>query len=108
MKDVERGWLVRIAAACSTVAEQPVVKLVGGDDASALPFKVTPVAAFDAPWAAALAPGTQTLFVTEKKGTMKFIDLPSGRQGTPQRSRSRRTGSQSFRPNWITAQKTGE
>jgi glucose/arabinose dehydrogenase len=50
--------------------------------ASALPFKVTPVGAFDAPWAAAFAPGTQTLFVTEKKGTMKFIDLPSGRQGT--------------------------
>jgi glucose/arabinose dehydrogenase len=50
--------------------------------AAGLPFKVTPVASFDAPWAAAFAPGTQVLFVTGKKGTMKFIDLPSGRQGT--------------------------
>jgi glucose/arabinose dehydrogenase len=50
--------------------------------AAALPFKVTPVATFDAPWATAFAPGTQVLFVTEKKGTMKFIDLASGRQGT--------------------------
>jgi glucose/arabinose dehydrogenase len=50
--------------------------------ANAAPFKVAEVASFDAPWAARFAPGTQVLFVTEKKGTMKFIDLPSGRMGT--------------------------
>src|SRR5436190_3599399 len=56
-----------------------------GDNAASAtvgPFNVAPVASFDMPWAAAFAPGTQVLFVTEKKGTMKFIDLPSGRQGT--------------------------
>jgi glucose/arabinose dehydrogenase len=30
----------------------------------------------------AFAPGTNTLFITEKKGTMKFVDLASGRTGT--------------------------
>ncbi|MEO6042205.1 MAG: PQQ-dependent sugar dehydrogenase [Croceibacterium sp.] len=47
-----------------------------------LPFKIAAVGSFDAPWAARFAPGTQVLFVTEKKGTMKFVDLPSGREGT--------------------------
>jgi glucose/arabinose dehydrogenase len=40
---------------------------------------VTP---FEEPWAIALEPGTQRLFVTEKAGTMKFVDLASGRTGT--------------------------
>ena len=47
-----------------------------------MPFKATPVASFDEPWAARFAPGTQTLFVTEKKGALKFVDLASGRVGT--------------------------
>ena len=46
------------------------------------PFTVTPHGAFDEPWAAAFAPGTNVIFVTEKGGTMKFVDLPSGRMGT--------------------------
>ena len=46
------------------------------------PFTVTPHGSFDEPWAAAFAPGTSVLFVTEKGGTMKFVDLPSGRMGT--------------------------
>lgn len=47
-----------------------------------MPFAVEAKGAFDAPWALAFAPGTQVLFVTEKPGTMKFVDLASGRQGT--------------------------
>jgi len=46
------------------------------------PFKVESKGAFDSPWAVAFAPGTQVLFVTEKPGTMKFVDLASGRRGT--------------------------
>jgi len=46
------------------------------------PFAATSFGAFDEPWAIAFAPGTQVLFVTEKGGTMKFVDLPSGRVGT--------------------------
>ncbi|MEO6387560.1 MAG: PQQ-dependent sugar dehydrogenase [Croceibacterium sp.] len=46
------------------------------------PFTVEPVGTFAEPWALAFAPGTQTLFLTEKRGAMKFVDLPSGRVGT--------------------------
>jgi glucose/arabinose dehydrogenase len=55
-----------------------------GDSAGASvgPFKVTAQGSFDNGWAMAFAPGTQVLFVTEKPGTMKFVDLPSGRIGT--------------------------
>lgn len=37
---------------------------------------------FDEPWAAAFAPGTEVLFVTEKAGTIKFVDTRNGRLGT--------------------------
>ncbi len=50
--------------------------------ATALPFAVAEQGTFDSPWALAFVPGTSVLFVTEKPGTMKFVDLPSGRQGT--------------------------
>ena len=46
------------------------------------PFAITAHGSFDEPWAADFAPGTSVLFITEKPGTMKFVDLPSGRQGT--------------------------
>ncbi|MFN7157574.1 MAG: PQQ-dependent sugar dehydrogenase [Erythrobacter cryptus] len=50
--------------------------------ATAAPYVVTEVARFDEPWAIAFAPGTSVLFVTEKAGTMKFIDTASGTIGT--------------------------
>ena len=37
---------------------------------------------FAAPWASAFMPGTKLLFITEKAGTMKFVDTASGRLGT--------------------------
>ena len=46
------------------------------------PFAAQSLGEFDEPWAIAFAPGTQVIFVTEKPGTMKFVDLPSGRMGT--------------------------
>lgn len=46
------------------------------------PFTLVPHGSFDEPWAAAFAPGTAVLFITERPGTMKFVDLPSGRLGT--------------------------
>jgi aldose sugar dehydrogenase len=46
------------------------------------PFAIEAKGTFDSPWSAAFAPGTQTLFVTEKPGTMKFVDLASGHQGS--------------------------
>ncbi|OYW45286.1 MAG: dehydrogenase [Sphingomonadales bacterium 32-68-7] len=49
---------------------------------TAQPFKIAEKGTFAAPWALAIAPGTQTVFVTEKAGTMKFVDLASGRTGS--------------------------
>ena len=36
---------------------------------------------FDEPWAAEFAPGTDTLFITERGGTIKFVDTANGTQG---------------------------
>ena len=46
------------------------------------PFAIEEKGTFDQPWSIAFAPGTEVLFITEKPGTMKFVDLASGRLGT--------------------------
>jgi aldose sugar dehydrogenase len=51
---------------------------VAGDQ----PFAIEEKGTFNEPWATTFAPGTQVLFITEKRGTMKFVDLASGRLGT--------------------------
>jgi glucose/arabinose dehydrogenase len=45
------------------------------------PFQAASLGQFAEPWALALAPGTRTLFATERAGTMKFVDLGTGRVG---------------------------
>ena len=45
-------------------------------------FKVEVLGTFDEPWAMVLLPGTSMLFLTEKAGTIKFIDSAANRQGT--------------------------
>lgn len=50
-------------------------------EASAVSYATTEVATFEEPWAIAFAPGTATLFVTEKSGKLKFIDTQSGFTG---------------------------
>jgi aldose sugar dehydrogenase len=59
------------------------------DDASevaitseAMPFTSKEVVTFEEPWAIAFAPGTEMLFVTEKAGTLKVLDVASGKMGT--------------------------
>lgn len=49
---------------------------------AAAPFAVAEMGSFNEPWAIAFAPGTATLFVTEKSGTLKFIDTATGTIGT--------------------------
>ncbi|TCJ38294.1 PQQ-dependent sugar dehydrogenase [Parafrankia sp. BMG5.11] len=50
--------------------------------ASGREFRTREFGAFDEPWAAAFAPGTRVIFVTERGGTMKFVDTATGRLGT--------------------------
>jgi len=75
------------SAPTSTDAAPPAgaASVPGGEPVSLpgeSPFAVTAHGTFDEPWAMAFAPGTRTLFITEKPGTMKFVDLASGRTGS--------------------------
>ncbi|QPC99499.1 PQQ-dependent sugar dehydrogenase [Qipengyuania soli] len=45
-------------------------------------FAKTAHGSFSQPWAEAFLPGTKLLFITEKAGTMKFVDTANGRLGT--------------------------
>ena len=52
------------------------------------PFAVAALGAFEEPWALAIEPGTNRIFITEKAGTMKVVDPATGKSapvsGTPQ------------------------
>lgn len=50
--------------------------------AEGAPFAVSDMGTFEEPWAIAFAPGTPVLFITEKAGTLKFLDTASGQVGT--------------------------
>ena len=52
------------------------------ETASAMPFEITEVGTLEEPWAMAFEPGTGKLFITEKAGTMKFVEPASGKVGT--------------------------
>lgn len=54
----------------------------GGKAAAQAGFAIKDYGTFDEPWALAFAPGTSVLFVTERGGTLKFLDTASGRRGT--------------------------
>lgn len=62
-----------------TGAEASETAAVATDGA---PFATSEVARFSEAWAIAFAPGTPVLFVTEKAGTVKFIDTATGTKGT--------------------------
>jgi len=78
--------LVMVALSPATLMIASCGQAQSGDSAPAAstdrPFAIEEKGTFDSPWAMAFAPGTQVLFITEKPGTMKFVDLPSGRLGT--------------------------
>ncbi|MCX9146679.1 PQQ-dependent sugar dehydrogenase [Erythrobacter sp. WG] len=59
-------------------AQAPIIASTG----PVAPFRTSEIATFEEPWALAFAPGTSTLFVTEKAGTLKFVDTATGAAGT--------------------------
>ncbi len=65
-------------ASCANAetGETAAVQTVGA------PFVISEAATFEEPWAIAFAPGTAVLFVTQKAGTVKFIDTATGAIGT--------------------------
>jgi glucose/arabinose dehydrogenase len=65
----------------ATASSAPVAgELVELQDTS--PFAATSHGAFAEPWALAFHPLTGEIFITEKAGTMKFVEPASGRMGT--------------------------
>ena len=42
------------------------------------PFKISPIATFDSPWAMAFVPGTGSALVTEKPGRIWLVDVDTG------------------------------
>src|SRR5690606_20361744 len=69
-------------ASCSAAQSGDNAGQARSEAAAGQPFAIAEKGTCDSPWALAFAPGTQVLFVTEKPGTMKFVDLASGRLGT--------------------------
>jgi glucose/arabinose dehydrogenase len=74
--------LTALSAAALSLASCANAETGDSAPAAATPFAMEEVATFEEPWAMAFAPGTAVLFVTEKAGTLKFIDTKSGTIGT--------------------------
>ena len=76
-----------LAGCTGATADTPVGAAVAGAVAAAAtpaasdaPFAITPVAAFDEPWAMTFLPDGR-LLVTEKSGHLKLLDIASGKAG---------------------------
>ncbi len=64
------------ASGVNTVAGQPIEAPAGA------PFMVSSLGVFNEPWALATEPGTGRIFITEKPGTMRFVQPGTGEIGT--------------------------
>lgn len=65
---------IALASCGSTNSGESAVQSTG--------YETTSLGEFERPWAIAFAPGTPVVFITEKAGTMKFVDTESGATGT--------------------------
>ena len=72
--------LALLAASCGTPAAGDSAKPAAAEAKDQ--FKVEVLGTFAEPWAMAVLPGTSMLFLTEKAGTIKFVDAATKRQGT--------------------------
>lgn len=72
------------AASCSSgmTGDNAGPDTAGMNSTGGLPYTVNAMGTFDEPWAMAFAPGTSTAFITERGGTMKFVDTQTQRLGT--------------------------
>lgn len=65
-------------ASCNAAPAQPG----GGKPSAKAGLQTEDYGTFEEPWALAFAPGTGVLFVTERKGRVKFVDTATRRTGT--------------------------
>ncbi|HEU4696778.1 MAG TPA: PQQ-dependent sugar dehydrogenase [Sphingomicrobium sp.] len=62
-----------VLAACGSAPSANAVQASGEP-----PFKISPVATFESPWAMAFLPGSSSALVTEKPGRVWLVDVASG------------------------------
>ena len=65
-------------ASCNAAPAKPA----GGKAGAQASFATKDYGTFDEPWALAFAPGTSVVFVTERGGTLKFVETTTGKLGT--------------------------
>ncbi|MDP3673570.1 MAG: PQQ-dependent sugar dehydrogenase [Novosphingobium sp.] len=65
-------------ASCNAAPAQPG----GGKTSAKAGLQIEEYGTFEEPWALAFAPGTSVVFVTERKGSVKFVDTATRRTGT--------------------------
>lgn len=73
--------LLFVPAACSATPVPDDRPATSASD-QGFPFASETLATYDEPWAADFLPGSDTLFVTGKKGAIWWIDVSDGRNGT--------------------------
>lgn len=69
-------------ASCSDANSGNSTAQTAAKSDSAMPFKIEEKGSFDEPWAIAIEPRTDRLFITERGGTIKFYDPKSGQTGS--------------------------
>jgi glucose/arabinose dehydrogenase len=74
-------FTVLLASCGSAATGEKAPAAPASGDADDTPFKVERIAQFDEPWALAFDAGTGTLFVTERKGALRFL-TPDRKIGT--------------------------
>ena len=65
-------------ASCNAAPAKPA----GGKAGAQASLATKDYGTFDEPWALAFAPGTSVVFVTERGGTLKFVETTTGKLGT--------------------------
>ena len=72
------------ATAQSAAQSDPNPASMAATDARAdgMPFTAEVLGDFDEPWASDFMPGTDIIFITEKAGAVKWVDLSNGRLGS--------------------------
>ncbi len=66
-------------ASCGNANSVDETAADGAADPTNVSYTVEPMGEFSEPWAVAFAPGTDTIFLTEKPGTMRAVDTASGK-----------------------------
>ncbi|MEL6529081.1 MAG: PQQ-dependent sugar dehydrogenase [Pseudomonadota bacterium] len=70
------------AVALASCANTDIGDSAAADAVAEVSYEVSEMGEFAEPWAIEFAPGTQTLFVTEKAGTLKLMNTESGSVST--------------------------